>query len=237
MAKIVNGYDAMVVWNRAHIERRIHSHFAMSCERNMAMRAWDIRCSCGRRGMVCDGVGDPGLYVCEDDIHGNAFGERDSAMGPSGVAIAKSETTKTTATDVVAGTRSVFYVSEGWSEMPGQADYRLAASIRAVNEKMREGTEKIREAGDKWRDYENDKRLRAAMAGMANVMRAVYSPMWRQWNLDQYTTQQREGGVWLGRGDGRGGTGRDEWSRRVREGVVKLRPPGPSIACQGDWED
>jgi hypothetical protein len=197
VAKLVSDVAVMFTWNRAHVERRIHDHFAMSCERNMVMRAWDIRCSCGRRGLVYDSVGDDGLFVSDSELH----------------AVAENTTLCTVCGDIC----------------------NPAVSYDVCDTCVEMG---VRDERD---------RLRAAMSGMANVMACVVRAIdGREACLLMVSAQGRGdmelptlvqiGKVVVTRAHVKA-VASAEWSRRVRERVAKLKPTGPIVACQGDWED
>jgi hypothetical protein len=102
---------------------------------------------------------------------------------------------------------------------------------RIFLEKVPTTTVYVGKAAEEWRQYERD-RLRAAMRGMANVMACVVRAFANQdQHVAAFAKRQRET---RGYGPDWPEHVRTEWSRRVREGVAKLQPPGPRVYCASE---
>lgn len=86
-------------------------------------------------------------------------------------------------------------------------------------------------------------RLRAAMAGMANVMRGVVDVFVRiEVLVNDYAMLQQEDSYMHHLRHNRYAQpsfekGSEEWSRRVREGVARIKPPGPQVCCQSEEDE
>lgn len=83
-------------------------------------------------------------------------------------------------------------------------------------------------------NYERD-RLRAAMAGMANVMHGVAIALDHLNDAFENMRDDNElrNTLFLDSRATRSAVSA-EWSRRVREGVAKLQPPGPRVYCASE---
>jgi hypothetical protein len=155
--------------------------------------------------------------VRDGEVRENAWSERDVAMGPRG---------------------RIEYVGDGWLKTPAQHRAERARA-RAIEREKRNASALLLQKlaaqttsqAEQWRQYERD-RFRAAMQGMANVMACVVRAFANQdQQVAAFAKRQRET---RGYGPDWPQHVRTEWSRRVREGVAKLQPPGPRVYCASE---
>ncbi len=193
-----------------------------------------------------------GLVEVGKDVGGNV--DRCGSCDPKSIFGGTAQTLQHVAKGVYGGTITVT-VGDEWTKTPAQhraeraraieREKRNASALRLAEACRRTGVElqklaaQTKSQAEQWRQYERD-RFRAAMQGMANVMAGVEYALERvEREDDTFMVRQRHDSR-IDLMTDRGGARRrasERWSARVREGVAKLQPPGPRVACQGDWED